>query len=137
MRTKAILLILLVCPGLAACKGQSRENPEKRPRSCKPKIMTAEAEKLEKSGQLVDARAKYANSLALTEMNGVTDALKHIDEEIRKRIKNDLNPIAQALRGAQISGSRGGAGRKLETTGLPTRAVLRPLALLLPDGRPR
>jgi tetratricopeptide (TPR) repeat protein len=88
MRTRTIFLILLLCPGLAA---DNLEKTQKKDLEAQVKIMTAEAEKLEKAGQLVEARAEYAKSLALTEVNGVTDALKHIDEEIRKRIKNDLN----------------------------------------------
>ena len=42
--------------------------------------MTGEAEKLERAGQLVEARAKYAESQALIELKDVTDALKRLDE---------------------------------------------------------
>jgi len=36
--------------------------------------MTGEAEKLERAGQLAEARAKYAESQALIEVKDVTDA---------------------------------------------------------------
>src|SRR2546427_103771 len=53
--------------------------------------MAAEAESLEKAGQLAEARIKYAESQALIEVKDVTDALKHLDEEIQKRVKNALS----------------------------------------------
>ena len=53
--------------------------------------MTGEAEKLERAGQLAEARAKYAESQALIEVKDVTDALKRLDEEIHKRVKDALN----------------------------------------------
>jgi tetratricopeptide (TPR) repeat protein len=52
--------------------------------------MTVEAQKLEKAGQLVEARIKYAESEALIEMKDVTDAIKHLDDEIHKRVKDGL-----------------------------------------------
>ena len=52
--------------------------------------MTAEAQKLEKAGQLAEARIKYAESQALIEMKDVTDAIKHLDDEIHKRVKDGL-----------------------------------------------
>jgi tetratricopeptide (TPR) repeat protein len=53
--------------------------------------MTAEAQALEKAEQLAEARIKYAESQALIEVNQVTDAIKHLDEEIKKRVKDNLN----------------------------------------------
>jgi len=53
--------------------------------------MTGEAAKLERAGQLVEARAKYAESQALIEVKDVTDALKRLDEDIHKRVKDALN----------------------------------------------
>jgi tetratricopeptide (TPR) repeat protein len=90
MRTTTILLsfLLLLGPGLAA---ENIEKTQKKELEAEVKTMTAEAERLEKSGQLVEARAKYAESQALIEMNNVTDAIKHLDEEIHKRVKDNLN----------------------------------------------
>ena len=45
--------------------------------------MTAEAQKLERAGQLAEARIKYAESQALIEVKDVTDALKRLDDEIQ------------------------------------------------------
>jgi hypothetical protein len=42
----------------------------------KVKTITAEAQKLEKAGQLAEARSRYAESQALIEVKEVTEALK-------------------------------------------------------------
>jgi tetratricopeptide (TPR) repeat protein len=88
MRTSTTLLMLLLCSGLAA---EDQEKTQKKALEAQVKTMTAEAESLEKAGQLAEARIKYAESQALIEMKGVTDALKRLDEEIQKRVKNTLS----------------------------------------------
>ncbi|HMJ23239.1 MAG TPA: tetratricopeptide repeat protein [Terriglobales bacterium] len=88
MRTRTTLLMLLLCSGLAA---EDQEKTQKKALEAQVKTMTAEAESLEKAGQLAEARIKYAESQALIEMKGVTDALKRLDEEIQKRVKNTLS----------------------------------------------
>ncbi len=82
MRTKAILVIFLLASGLAA---ENLEKAQKKELEAEVKAMTAEAQQLERTGQLAEARIKYAESQALIEMKDVTDALKHLDEEIHKR----------------------------------------------------
>jgi tetratricopeptide (TPR) repeat protein len=52
--------------------------------------MTAEAQRLEKAGKLAEARIKYAESQALIEVKDVTEAIKHLDEEIHRRVKDAL-----------------------------------------------
>jgi tetratricopeptide (TPR) repeat protein len=88
MRIKTILLILLLCSGLAA---DNLEKTQKKELEAEVKTMTGEAERLERAGQLAEARAKYAESQALIEVKDVTDALKRLDEEIHKRVKDALN----------------------------------------------
>jgi len=88
MRTKTVLLILLLSTGLAA---ENLEKTQKKELEAQVKTMTAEAERLEKSGQLAEARTKYAESQALIEVKDVTDAIKHLDDEIHKRVKDNLN----------------------------------------------
>jgi len=88
MRTKTILLILLLCSGVAA---DNLEKTQKKELEAQVKTMTGEAEKLERAGQLAEARAKYAESQALIEVKDVTDALKRLDEQIHKRVKDALN----------------------------------------------
>jgi tetratricopeptide (TPR) repeat protein len=53
--------------------------------------MTGEATRLEKAGQLAEARIKYAESQALIEVKEVTEGLKRLDEEIHKRVNAALN----------------------------------------------
>ena len=88
MRIRTVLLVFLLGSALAA---DNLEKTQKKQLEAQVKIMTKEAEKLEKAGQLAEARTKYAESQALIEMNQVTDAIKHLDEEIHKRVKDSLN----------------------------------------------
>ena len=88
MQTRTLLLTFLLCSGLAA---ENLEKTQKKALEAQVKTMTAEAESLERSGHLAEARIKYAESQALIEMKDVTDALKRLDEEIQKRVKNTLS----------------------------------------------
>src|SRR5450432_1104084 len=89
MRIKTILLIFsLLCSGLAA---ENLEKTQKKELEAQVKTMTGEAQALQRAGQLAEARAKYTESQALIEVNEVTDAIKHLDEEIKKRVKDSLN----------------------------------------------
>ena len=88
MPTKTILLVLLLCSGLAA---DNLEKTQKKELEAGVKTMTAEAERLQQAGQLAEARTKYAESQALIEVKEVTEAIKHLDEEIHRRVKDALN----------------------------------------------
>src|SRR5467141_5448481 len=87
MRTRAILLVFVLCSAAAA---DNAEKTQKKELEAQVKTMTAEAEGLVRKGQLAEARIKYAESQALIEMKDVTEALKHLDEEIHKRAKDAL-----------------------------------------------
>src|SRR5450631_3878917 len=87
MGTKATLLVFVLCSALAA---ENLEKTQKKELEAQVRTMTAEAERLAKAGQLAEARTKYAESQALIEMKDVTEALKHLDEEIHKRVKDTL-----------------------------------------------
>jgi tetratricopeptide (TPR) repeat protein len=91
MRTKAILVFLCACVFCSALAAENLEKAQKKELEAQVKAMTAEAEGLERAGQLAEARAKYAESQALIETNVVTDALKHLDEEIHQRVKDTLS----------------------------------------------
>jgi tetratricopeptide (TPR) repeat protein len=87
MGIKATLLFLVL--GLAM-PGDDREKTQKKQLEAQVKTMTAEAERLERSGQLAAARVKYGESQALIEIKNVTDAIKRLDDQIRKRVKDSL-----------------------------------------------
>ena len=87
MRLLPIFAALVLCSPLAA---DDLEKSQKKEFEAQVKIMTAEAQRLEKSGKLVEARGKYAESQALIEVKDVTEAIKHLDDEIRDRVKNNL-----------------------------------------------
>ena len=88
MRRITIFLIFLWCSALFA---DNLEKTQKKQLEAQVKSMTGEAQKLEKAGQLAEARIKYAESQALIEVKEVTDALKHLDEAIEKRVKDALS----------------------------------------------
>ncbi|MEO8049268.1 MAG: hypothetical protein ABI833_02535 [Acidobacteriota bacterium] len=88
MRTRTVLLVFLMGFGLTA---ENLEKTQKKALETQVKTITGEAQKLEKLGQLAEARAKYAASQALIEVKEVTDALKRVDEEIHKRVREALN----------------------------------------------
>jgi tetratricopeptide (TPR) repeat protein len=88
MRIKALLLVFVFSSSLAA---DNLEKNQKKELETQVKTMTAEAQRLEKTGQLAEARTKYAESQALIEVKDVTEAIKHLDEEIHKRVKDALS----------------------------------------------
>jgi tetratricopeptide (TPR) repeat protein len=92
MRTAAIVLMLLLSFGLWS-SGLAADNPEKAQKKemeAQVRSMTREAQGLEAAGRLAEARAKYAESQALIEMQNVTDAVKRLDDEIKKRVSRAL-----------------------------------------------
>ena len=93
MGMKTILVALLLGSALAA---DNLEKTQKKELETQVKAMTAEAQRLAKAGQLAEARTKYAESQALIEMKDVTDAIKHLDEEIHKRVKDHSTSLASS-----------------------------------------
>jgi len=88
MRVLTTALIFILCSTAAA---ENVEKMQKKELEAQVKGITLEAEKLEKGGQLAEARARYAESQALIEVSEVSNALKRLDEEIHKRVKDALN----------------------------------------------
>jgi tetratricopeptide (TPR) repeat protein len=85
--TTIILAVALSCI-LAA---ENLEKTQKKELEAQAKALIAEAKNLEKSGQLPEAREKYAESQAMLDSKEATNAIKHIDDEIRKRVKDSLD----------------------------------------------
>jgi tetratricopeptide (TPR) repeat protein len=88
MRRITIALTFSLCSALLA---DNLEKTQKKQLEAQVKSMTGDAQKLEKAGQLAEARIKYAESQALIEMKDVTDALKRLDDAIQKRVKEALS----------------------------------------------
>jgi len=86
-RITAVLIFLLG----SAVFADNLEKTQKKQLEAQVKSMTGDAQKLEKAGQLAEARIKYAESQALIEMKDVTDALKRLDDAIQKRVKDTLS----------------------------------------------
>ncbi|MGC1450284.1 MAG: hypothetical protein WA830_09630 [Candidatus Sulfotelmatobacter sp.] len=85
--TTALLIALLSC-GSAA---ENLEKTQKKALEAQAKAIVAEAKSLEAAGQLAEARVKYAASQALLETRDAADAIKHLDDEIHKRVKDALS----------------------------------------------
>ena len=89
MRSGTItVLIFVLSTWLAA---ENLEKTQKKELEGQAKAIIAEAKSLEKSGQLAEARAKYAQSQAMIEMKDAAEAIKRLDDEIHKHIKDALN----------------------------------------------
>jgi tetratricopeptide (TPR) repeat protein len=87
-RTATIFVVLLFSSLLPA---ENQEKAQKKVLEANAKAIIAEAKTLEKSGQLVEARVKYAESQAMLETRDAVDAIKHLDDEIHKHAKDVLN----------------------------------------------
>ena len=83
-----ILLILISGSTLSA---DNLEKTQKKELEGQVRLITADAQKLVKAGKLAEARIKYAESQALIEVKEATDALKHLDDEIRKLVQESLS----------------------------------------------
>ena len=81
------LLMFVLCQGLAA---ENLEKAQKKELEAQAKVVIAEAKSLENSGQLAEARAKFAESQAMIEMKDAAEAIKHLDDEIHTRVKDAL-----------------------------------------------
>ena len=92
MQIRVLLAVLVLGSVLGpTAAAESLEKAQKKQLESQVKAIKAEAQSLEQAGKLAEARTKYAESQALLEMKDVTDALKHLDEEIKKRVKDTLN----------------------------------------------
>jgi len=96
MRTRTTLLIFVLWSGLGA---DNLEKTQKKAMEAQVKTMTGEAQKLEKAGQLAAARMKYAESQAFIEVKDVADALKRLDDQIKKRVQDALSKSRKLYEG--------------------------------------
>ena len=110
-----IFILLLAIPSFS-----SEEQNEKKALEAQAKALVEEAKALEKSGDLIEARKQYASSQAFWETKDAEKAIKHIDDEIRNRVKDALKrahqlyehgqfkPASEALEAALALHSSGG-----------------------------
>lgn len=88
MGAKTFLVFVFAGSLLSA---DSLEKTQKKELESQVKAIVAEAQALAKSGKLAEARIKYAESQALIEVKEVTDAIKHLDEDIRRQVQDALS----------------------------------------------
>jgi tetratricopeptide (TPR) repeat protein len=88
MGMSSVLVVFFLFYGVFA---DNPEKAQKKELEAQVRDKTREAQGLEAAGRLAEARAKYAESQALLEMQNVTDAIKRLDEEIKNRIKGVLS----------------------------------------------
>lgn len=91
MRNRTVAMAVLSFVLSSVSMAENLEKAQKKQLEAQAKEIIAEAKSLEKSGQLAEARAKYAESQAMIEMKEASEAIKHLDDEIHKRIKDALN----------------------------------------------
>lgn len=82
-----ILALLLAVPVAFA---DDQEKAQKKALEQQADQLIKEAKDLERSGQLLEARSRYAGSQAFWETKDAVQAIKHIDEVIHNRVKDAL-----------------------------------------------
>ena len=82
-----ILALLLPVPAAFA---DDQEKAQKKALEQQANELIKEAKELENSGQLLEARSRYAGSQAFWETKDAVQAIKHIDEVIHSRVKDAL-----------------------------------------------
>ncbi len=80
--------LLLLVPTMFA---DDQEKAAKKALEQQAKTFVTEAKGLEKSGNLLEARTRYANSQSFTDSKEAAQAIKRIDGEIQKRVKAALH----------------------------------------------
>jgi|tagenome__1003787_1003787.scaffolds.fasta_scaffold20980955_1 tetratricopeptide (TPR) repeat protein len=115
MKYAWIFILLLAVPAFS-----SEEKDQKKVLESQAKTLIEQAKELEKSGDLLEARKQYASSQAFWETKDAEKAIKHIDDEIRNRVKDALKrahqlydhgqfkPASEALESALELHSSGG-----------------------------
>lgn len=88
MRIRRILLPVLLMSVLAFA--DDSEKAQRKEMQAQAKAAMKEGSALEKSGHLAEAREKYTESQAFYESGDATDAIKHLDETVRNRAKENL-----------------------------------------------
>ena len=84
--------ITLLVSMLSCCLcAENLEKAQKKDLEIQAKAIIAEAKSLENAGQLAEARIKYAESQAVIEMKDATEAIKRLDDEIHRRVKDALS----------------------------------------------
>ena len=81
----------LVFIPVALAFADNQEKAEKKALEQQAKTFVSEAKVLEKSGKLLEARTRYAHSQSFTDSKDAIQAIKRIDGEIHKRVKDALN----------------------------------------------
>ncbi|MEN3335370.1 MAG: hypothetical protein V7641_4735 [Blastocatellia bacterium] len=107
-----LILIFLLLPSAPAAFADDQEKAQKKALEQQANELIKEAKALEKSGQLLEARSHYVSSQAFWETKDAIQAIKHIDEEIHRQVKDALRqahklydqgqfkPAAEALENA-------------------------------------
>jgi tetratricopeptide (TPR) repeat protein len=101
-RTVLCSLISSLFSFLVTAASANSEKDARKELEREAKNLIAEARFLEKSGDLLIARAKYAQSEALVETKDAAEGVKHIDKEIHKKIESYLAQAAKSFSGAQF-----------------------------------
>jgi tetratricopeptide (TPR) repeat protein len=89
-RASKLTLIFFLLLSAPAAFADDQEKAQKKALEQQASELIKEAKNLEKSGQLLEARSRYAGSQAFWETKDATQAIKHIDEAIHNRVKDAL-----------------------------------------------
>src|SRR5262249_11968639 len=101
MGRQLLLLLVLVLPVFA-----SEEKDQKKALEAQAKELILQAKDQEKSGNLIEARKLYANSQAFWETKDAEKAIKKIDDEIHKQVKDALKQAHQLYDSGKFEAAR-------------------------------
>ncbi|MGH9495707.1 MAG: tetratricopeptide repeat protein [Candidatus Sulfotelmatobacter sp.] len=90
MGRQLLLLLVLIVPAFA-----SEEKDQKKALEAQAKELILQAKDQEKSGNLLEGRKLYANSQAFWETKDAEKAIKKIDDEIHKQVKDAVKRAHQ------------------------------------------
>ena len=91
MKWVTVSLLLFAAVTLA----DNKEKAEKKALELQAKTFIKEAKELEKAGRLIEARARYANSQSFSDSKDAIEAVKRIDGEIRKSLRDTARKAHQ------------------------------------------
>ena len=100
-RHLGLVVLLLVATAHFSEAAAKKDNKKEMEREAKALI--AEAKTLEQSGDLLEARAKFAESEALIETKQAFEGVKHVDKEIHKKVEGYLAQARRSFEGARYA----------------------------------
>ena len=93
--------VVVLLAAVAHFSEAATEKDNKKEMEREAKALIAQAKTLEQSGDLLEARAKFAESEAFIETRDAFEGVKHVDKEIHKKVEGYLAQARKSFEGAR------------------------------------